>query len=301
MEDARVLEEAPDDRAHADVLRELRHARAQRAHAAHHEVDLHARLRGLVERLDHLRLEEGVHLRGDARRPAGLGGARAGIDGLQDARVQREGRAPHVAQLGRLAEPGELLEDLVHVGADRLAAGEEVEVGVEAGGARVVVAGAQVHVAHQAALLAADHHGHLGVGLVADDAVDHVGAHLLQPRGPVDVGLLVEARHELDHHRHFLAVARGVDQRLHDHRVGPGAVHGLLDRHHQRILRGLADQLDHRREGLERPVQQHVALADGLEEVASLGERLGQALREGRVLEVGPVHLLGDVDAGARG
>ncbi len=43
--DAAVLEEAADDRLDADVLGQARHARPQAADAAHHEVDLHARLR----------------------------------------------------------------------------------------------------------------------------------------------------------------------------------------------------------------------------------------------------------------
>ena len=50
---AAVLEEAADDRTHADVLRHARHARAQGAGAAHDQVDLHARLRGRVQRADH--------------------------------------------------------------------------------------------------------------------------------------------------------------------------------------------------------------------------------------------------------
>ena len=41
--DARVLEQAPDDRDHADVLRDARHARAQAADAAHVQLHAHAR------------------------------------------------------------------------------------------------------------------------------------------------------------------------------------------------------------------------------------------------------------------
>jgi len=98
---------------------------------------------------------------------------------------------------------------------------------------------------------------------------------------------LVEARHELDHHRHFLAGLCGVDEGLHDHGVGARAVHGLLDRDHLRISRRLADELDHGRERLERAVQELVALANGREDVAPFRERLGQARGEGLVLEVG--------------
>ena len=40
--DARVLEEAPDEGTHADVLRELRHPGTQRAHTAHDQLDFNA-------------------------------------------------------------------------------------------------------------------------------------------------------------------------------------------------------------------------------------------------------------------
>ena len=58
--DARVLEEAADDRAHANRLADARHARAEAAHAAHDHVDRDAGLRRAVERPDDRRI-------GDAR------------------------------------------------------------------------------------------------------------------------------------------------------------------------------------------------------------------------------------------
>jgi hypothetical protein len=42
-----------------------------------------------------------------------------------------------------------------------------------------------------------------------DHAVHHLRAGLFQAVGPVDVGFLVEARHQLDDHGHFLAARRG--------------------------------------------------------------------------------------------
>jgi hypothetical protein len=69
-ERAPVLEEAVDDRAHLDALGEARDARAQAADAAHEQLDLDARLRGRVERVDHVHVHERVHLRDD-RAPCG--------------------------------------------------------------------------------------------------------------------------------------------------------------------------------------------------------------------------------------
>src|SRR5262245_9858969 len=48
IEDARVLEEAPDDAHYADVVAHARNARAQAAESAHNERNRHAFLRRLV-------------------------------------------------------------------------------------------------------------------------------------------------------------------------------------------------------------------------------------------------------------
>ena len=126
----------------------------------------------------------------------------------------------------------------------------------------MVVAGAEVAVAAQAAALAAHDHRHLGVRLVADDAVHDVGAGLLQAVRELDVRRLVEARAQLDDHRDFLAGLRGRDQRIDDRRIVAGAIQRLLDREHVRIGRGAAQEIDHRREDSERMVQQHVVLRE---------------------------------------
>ena len=50
---------------------------------------------------------------------------------------------------------------------------------VKAGGARMIVAGTQMAVATDATLFASEHQCHLGMGLVAHHAVDHVRPNLL--------------------------------------------------------------------------------------------------------------------------
>ena len=64
-----------------------------------------------------------------------------------------------------------------------------------------------------------------------------------------------------------LPALRRRDQRVHQRRVVPGAVQGLLDGQHLRIGGRLAQEIHHRREALERVVQQHVLLADHREQV----------------------------------
>src|SRR3990167_7411205 len=88
----------------------------------------------------------------------------------------------------------------------------------------VVVASAQVGVANNLAVLAAQNQHHLGVGFKAHHTVDHHRTSSLQATGQLQVGLFIKARAQLDHRGDFLAVARGFHQRIDDLRVGPGAV-----------------------------------------------------------------------------
>ena len=112
----------------------------------------------------------------------------------------------------------------------------------------MIVAGTQVRIAHQFAAFAALNQHQLGMRLDADHTVDHHGTRLLQARSQRQVGLLIEARAQLDYGSHFLAGARRVDQRIDDFRSCTAAIERLLDRQHARILGGLMQQVDHRRE-----------------------------------------------------
>ena len=90
------------------------------------------------------------------------------------------------------------------------------EVLVQAGGLRVVVAGADVAVALEALTLAAHHQGHLGVGLESGDAVHDMNPGLFEESCPGEVGLLVEPGLEFDQDHDLLAGPRCGDQRLDD-------------------------------------------------------------------------------------
>ncbi len=180
--------------------------------------------------------------------------------------MQRRHQEPLELLLDRVA--GELVEEAGEVLADLVVGGEEAEVLVEPARLRVVVAGADVAVVAEPALLLADHEGELAVRLQPDEPVDDVHAGLLELPRPADVGLLVEARLDLDEGEHLLAGLGRVDERLDDRAVARGAVEGLLDREHVGVGRGLLEEGDDaRRERLVRVVQEHVAPRDGLEDV----------------------------------
>ena len=140
--------------------------------------------------------------------------------------------------------------------------------------------------------LAPDQERELRVGLQAEHAVDDLRPGLLEPLGPVDVRFLVEARHQLDHDRHFLAAARRLDQRFHQHRVDAGAIDGLLDGDDVGIVGGAADELDDRLERLVGMVEQDVVRADRGEDVRLIAQPIGESGNERRIRERVDVDLV---------
>ena len=75
----------------------------------------------------------------------------------------------------------QIVEELGQVLADERIAGEEPEVAVDARGARMVVAGADVRVAAEPIVILAHDEQHLAVRLQADDPVRDVDAEVLEP------------------------------------------------------------------------------------------------------------------------
>ena len=142
----------------------------------------------------------------------------------------------------------------------------------------MIVAGAEMHVGAHVAALAAHHHRHLGVGLELDEAEDDLRAGALEIARPLDVGLLVEARLELDQRHDRLAGLGRLGQRRDDRAVVRGAVERLLDGHDIGIAGRLAHELHHDVEGFVRVVDDDVLLADGGEAIAAMiADALGKA------------------------
>ncbi|KAG0920924.1 hypothetical protein G6F31_020527 [Rhizopus arrhizus] len=124
-----MLQEAPHDGAHPDVLGQPRHTRPQRADAAHDQVDLHAGLAGLVELFDDLLFQQRIHLGHDARTLARLGRPGLGADQRHHPVVHGERRLHQRLERTARAQPGKLREDLVHVLAQLRVRGQQPEVG----------------------------------------------------------------------------------------------------------------------------------------------------------------------------
>ena len=193
-----MLQEPAEDRTHADVVGHAGHAGLECADAALDDVDLDAGLAGAVQSVDGLLVDERVDLDFDPGFLAGLGGVLLAADALNQAGTHGARGDQQAVEAGLRRVAAQLVEQAGQVLTDHRVAGEQAEVRVQAGGLRVVVAGAHVAVALEAVLLLADDFDELAVGLEADDAVDDVHAGAFELAGPGDVGVLVEARLDLD-------------------------------------------------------------------------------------------------------
>nr|CEL15387.1 hypothetical protein [Kibdelosporangium sp. MJ126-NF4] len=190
--------------------------------------------------------------------------------------------------------PGQHVEQVREVRADRGIGCEQADVLVEPRGLRVVVARPDVAVPADRRSLLAHHERGLAVRLEPDQAVHHVHARLLQCPRPLDVRLLVEPRLDLDQRDDLLARFGRVDQRVHNGRITRCSVERLLDREHVRVAGRLLDETLHtRRERVVRVMHQHVALPQRGEHALGrlvLGERRVRRGHERGVLEVLAVH-----------
>ena len=107
----------------------------QYACTAQYQIHFHASPTGFNQGQNQGFIGQGIHFQYNACRFAGLGQFYFVLDGPQDVGVQAERRDPQVVELAAFAKAGQLLEHLVHVGADFLVGGEQAEVSVKLGGA----------------------------------------------------------------------------------------------------------------------------------------------------------------------
>src|SRR5690606_12193887 len=107
------------------------------------------------------------------------------------------------------------------------------------------------------------------MGFQLDEAEHHLHASTFKVSRPADIGFLIEPGLEFHQCSDRLAAFRCVDQRTHNRTVVGGAVKRLLDRHHLRIDRGLAQKLHHRVEALIGVVDDDVLFTDCRETIAT--------------------------------
>ncbi len=122
----------------------------------------------------------------------------------------------------------------------------------------VVVARADVQVVLDVLALAPDDQRDLGVGLQAEQSIDHVHVGLFESSCPTDVGLFIASSFQLDERHDLLASFSGANQGPHHRARRPGIAVGrgrgiarrpvqrLLDGEDVGVARGVVD------EGLDR-------------------------------------------------
>ena len=179
-------------------------------------------------------------------------------------------------------------------------AGQQADVLVDAGRARVVVPGPHVRVAPHPVGLVAHDEGELDVGLEPLHPVGHVHALLLEGVAPRDVRGLVEPRRDLDEHRHLLPLPGRLGEGPQQRRLAVGAVDRELDGEDRGVRRGRVQEAQHRAvEALIGVVQQDVAARDLVEDRRGAVGQPGQARvvdrlvrRIAEVVAVRPVEML---------
>ena len=139
--------------------------------------------------------------------------------------------------------------------------GEQAKVGIHAGGAGVVVAGADVRVTARDSIGIAPHEQRqFAMRLQANQSVEDLYARIFQIARPADVVGFIEAGFEFDHRSHFLARS-SVDERRHDERVLVGAIKSLLDGQHPVVFRRRLYEVNYGIIGIEGVMQQNVVTA----------------------------------------
>ena len=243
-----------------------------------------------IQRVDDVGIDQRIHLHPDARGPAGLGVRDLFVDVIEDALAQRQRRNRHALELGGLGVAGDEVENPRHVAPNSGVAGEERQVGVDARGHRMVIAGADMDVGGERGALAADHQRQLGVGFQLDESEHDLHAGAFEVARPADIGLLVEARLELDQRGDRFAGLGGFGQRLDDRGIGRGAIERLLDGDDVGIARRLLQEIHHHVERFEGMVDDEILLPDRGEAIAAvIAHALGIARRVRHEFEVGPV------------
>ena len=255
-EHARVLQEAAQDRAHANILAQAGNAGAQGTDTPHDHIHRHTSLRSAVQRINHGLIHHGVALNLNLRRAARLVVLNLLIDALNQAATQSTRRHQQRLVVGLRRVTGQLIEQAGDILTNLFVTGNQTQILVETSGRRVVVTGTNMSVTTQVVTLTAHHQRQLAVSLQTHDAVHHVHAGALQLTSPRDIGFLIKTSLNLDQRHNLLASLSRLNQRIHDGGVATGTVQGLLNRLNTRVSGSLSQERLHTgREGIVRVVQ----------------------------------------------
>src|SRR5215813_8582416 len=141
-----MLKEPSYDACDRDRCGEPRHARPERTHPPHDQLDRHTGLRCLIQSSHELGIGETVQLCDDAGGTSGRIVIHLTLDQLHEAipKIDRCYQKPSILSLSR--ETGEIIEQLGSVISNLLVCGEQPQIGVDLRGCRIIVPGAEMDV-----------------------------------------------------------------------------------------------------------------------------------------------------------
>src|SRR6266581_6173298 len=145
-----MLEKAADDADDSDTIADARYSWSKAADTAHDEVDVDSSLRGVVEVLDDVCIDQRIHFGDNARALPRFGQLRFSVHHLGESRAHVARRYQQVPEQILPREAGQRIEEISDIGADRGIGGEQTKIGINASRLRVVVARANVRVAPNA-------------------------------------------------------------------------------------------------------------------------------------------------------
>ncbi len=194
LEDAAMLEKAVHKGDDPDVLAHPLHSGTQNTGSAHVEVNSHAGVRGVVQRVDDRLVHEGVHFRADLTRILRGRFLDLAADQAQESRAHAERRHRDHPPRQRLRVAGDDVEERGQIATEVLIGGEKAQIGVLEDRPLVVVPRTQVGVPLDPSGAAPHDQERLRVRLEPREAVQHLHARVLQPLPRTRVSLLVEPR-----------------------------------------------------------------------------------------------------------
>ena len=111
-----------------------------------------------------------------------------------------------MAKIRAIGKSGQCIKQLGDFFSYFRTGGEEAEVGVESSGFGVVVACAEMDIAFESVVFAANDHAGLTVGLESDEAINNVNTDIFELAGPLDIVGFIESGLDLDQHGNLLTV-----------------------------------------------------------------------------------------------
>ena len=193
-----MFQETIHDASNLNVFTQSGNTGAEATNPADEELDRNTLLGTGVERLDDLRVDEGVRFDKDSGRAARTVVGRFPVDEFDKAGGEIKGGDEELVEVGGFRHSREDVKERGDFGGQGGATGEQAEVGVEAGGAGMIISRSKMKVGDQVTFLSANDEENFAVGFQADESVDNVDTCFLHFAGPSDIVGFIEAGFEFD-------------------------------------------------------------------------------------------------------